>query len=230
MSKKLSQAFRNIETRAIKRKGGEKALKALLPTKEIQSPKKIEKISDDRFLSAMTKGVFQAGFNWKVIENKWDGFEEAFWNFNINRCAFISPDDQDTLVKDVRIVRNAQKISTVPLNAQMILEVAEEHGAFAKFIADWPSEDYIGLLAFLKKRGSRFGGATAQYFLRRMGYDGFILGRDGVAALIKEEIIDKPPTSKSALKAVQEAYNEWHEASGYSYAELSRILAMSIDS
>ncbi|MFL0808844.1 MAG: DNA-3-methyladenine glycosylase I [Agarilytica sp.] len=225
----MVKSFEDIKVRAVKRKGGEEALKVLLPTGDILTPKKIAKIPDDRFLSAMTKGVFQAGFNWKVIENKWDGFEEALWGFNVKRCAFMSPDDQDALMQDTKVVRNAQKISTVPLNAQMILEVQKEHGSFASFIARWPNDDCIGLLEYLKKHGARLGGATAQYFLRRMGYDGFVLGRDGTAALINAGVIDKAPTSKKALRAVQEAYNQWHKESGYGYAEISRVLALSID-
>ncbi len=59
--------FSTIYDRAAKRKGGEDVLQVLLSTIEILSASKISKIPDDRFLSMITRGVFQAGFNWKVI-------------------------------------------------------------------------------------------------------------------------------------------------------------------
>lgn len=222
------KSFNTIFQRAAKRKGGEDALRALLPD-QILSAKKLARIGDDRLLSQMTKSIFQAGFNWGLIEKKWKGFEQAFWKFNVNRCAAISPDDFDTLCRDERIVRNPQKISTVSKNAVMILDAAAEHGSFANMIAEWPNEDYIGLLAWLQKHGSRLGGATAQYFLRHIGKDGFVLGRDGVAALIDAGVVTKTPTSKADLKAVQAAYNQWAEESGLKLADISRILSLSID-
>jgi non-ribosomal peptide synthetase component F len=71
---------------------------------------------------------------------------------------------------------------------------------------------------------------TSQYFLRFAGVDGFVLSRDGVAALIDAGVVDKPPTSKGALQKVQQSYNRWREESGYGLAAISRILALSIDS
>lgn len=185
-------------------------------------------ISDDRLLSEMTKRVFQAGFNWKVIENKWPGFEEAFDGFDPVRWNFMSDEDLDQLVSDTRIVRNGIKIRSVQGNAAMLCDLADAHGSAAKAIAQWPDNDYIGLLAFLKKHGSRLGGATAQYFLRFIGKDGWVTSRDVVRALIREGVVDKEPTSKTAQKAVQSVFNEWKSDSGLPFAHISRLLAFSV--
>ncbi len=222
------QKFSEIIERAAERKGGMDALKSLLAS-TTKSANELSAIPDDRWLSSMTKAIFKAGFVWKVIDNKWSGFEEAFWNFDTGRCAGMSPDEEDALCRDVRIVRNRQKILTVPHNAVMIIEAARQHGGFGRFVADWPEEDFLGLLDYLGKNGARLGGMTAQYFLRFAGKDGFIFSRDGVAALIKAGVIDKQPTSKGAKRTVQEAYNRWREESGYNLTEISRILALSID-
>ncbi|WP_029915757.1 DNA-3-methyladenine glycosylase I [Pelobacter seleniigenes] len=222
------QRFQRIYQRAAERKGGEEALRALLPD-NIKSPQQLAMLGDDRYLAEMTKAIFKAGFAWKVIDKKWPGFEEAFWGFDIGRCAFMSPDDEDALCADTRIVRNRQKILTVPQNAVMISEVRKKYGSFARLVAEWPSEDYIGLLAYLGKHGARLGGMTAQYFLRFVGKDGFVLSRDGVYALIEAGIIDKPPTSQAAIRKVQQAYNHWGQETGWGLAEISRILGLSID-
>ena len=62
-----------------------------------------------------------------------------------------------------------------------------------------------------------------------MGKDGFILSRDVVAALIREGVIDKPPSSKKAMAAVQAAFNHWADESGHSLTAISQTLARSID-
>lgn len=194
----------------------------------MKSATELSAVSDDRLLAEMTKRVFQAGFNWKVIESKWPGFEEAFEGFDPERWKFMSDDDLDQLISDARIVRNGIKIKSVQANAAMLCDLADEHGSAAKAIAQWPDDDYIGLLDFLKKRGSRLGGATAQYFLRFIGKDGWVTSRDVVRALIREGVVDREPTSKTAQKAVQAAFNDWKAESGLPFAHISRLLAFSV--
>ena len=222
------QTFQEIYQRAAELKGGEEALRQLMAV-DIKSPQQLADFSDDRHLSEMTKAIFKAGFVWKIIEHKWPGFQEAFWGFDVDRCTFMSPDDEDALSTDTRIIRNRQKIQTVPHNAVMIAEVRKEHGSFGRFIADWPAEDFVGLLEYLGTHGSRLGGMTPQYYLRFIGKDGFVLSRDGVYALIQAGIIDKPPTSKAARRKVQQAYNQWQQETGLGLTEISRVLGLSID-
>ena len=218
--------FQAILERAVGHKGSLQAVEALLP--EVKPAAEIARLGDDRLLAEMTKGVFQAGFNWTVIENKWPGFEEAFEGFEPRRWRMMSDEDLDQLVSDKRIVRNAQKILSVRDNAQLLCELADEHGSAAKCIAEWPSSDQVGLMALLKKRGGRLGGTTGQYFLRRIGKDGFMLSKDVVKALISEGVVKKAPTSQKDLAAVQAAFDAWHEESGRPYAHVSRILALSV--
>lgn len=193
-----------------------------------RTPDEIRLVPNDRWLAEMTRRVFQSGFVWKVIEAKWDGFEKAFDGFDPARVSFYSDEDVERLVSDTRIVRNGQKIMATIENAQMIQDVVAEHGSFGAFLADWPVEDQIGLQEFLGKKGSRLGGMTGQYFLRFSGWDAFIVSGDVVAALVREGVIDKAPTSKKAKAAVQNAFNHWREESEQPQAVISRTLAMSI--
>lgn len=211
---------------AAEHRGSREVIEDMMPT--IKASGDIAGISDDRILAGMTKAVFQAGFNWKVIENKWPGFEEAFEGFVPVRWKFMSDDDLDALLKDTRIVRNGIKIQTVRDNAIMLCDLEDEYGSAAKCIADWPMSDFIGLLAMLHKRGSRLGGATAQYFLRFLGKDGWVMGRDVVAALVREGVVEKTPTGKAAQQKVQDAFNRWSAESGRPFAHISRLLALSV--
>lgn len=210
---------------AASRHGGAEALDATLTKPETQET--LAKLGEDRWLSTLTKCVFQAGFNWKVIENKWDGFEAAFDGFDVGKCAFMDDEKLDALLRNRDIVRNGPKIMTVRDNAVFLMELRDQGGPGVVF-GGWPSDTYIELLDLLKARGSRLGGMTGQYAMRFCGRDSFILSRDVTARLIAEGVIDKQPTSKTARRAVQDAFNIWMEQSGRSLTEISRVLAMSL--
>lgn len=218
--------FQDILHIAQERKGGAAALQTLLPP--TMSAKDLAKVPDHRFLAMMTRGIFNAGFAWKVIDKKWPDFETVFLGFDPLKLAALSPEVWEGFASDKRIVRYMQKILAVKENVFFMLEVAEEHGSFAKFIAEWPCDDLVGLLSFLKKRGSRLGGMTGQYFLRRVGKDSFILSRDVMQAL-RNAGLDVPETitAKRDFKLVQETFNRWHQETGLSYSNLSRILGYS---
>ncbi len=197
---------------------------------QLEKPKPVSALTavpEDRWLAQMTRSVFQSGFNWKVIEAKWDGFETAFHGFDVDRNAMMNDEDLDRLLTDKAIVRNGSKIIAVRDNAIFISELRKD-GGIGAVIANWPDEDYVGLLEMLKKRGARLGGITGQYVLRVMGKDAFILSRDVVGRLVAEGVVDKPPTSKKALLAVQDAFNAWRAQSGRSFNEISRVLALSV--
>lgn len=219
--------FIEIYDMAAARKGGEDQLQSLLP--HVMSPELLAKKGDDRFLAMMCKAINQAGFNWTVIANKWPQFEEAFHGFDVKRLAYKSPEDWEAYVQDKRVVRNWTKIKAMMVNANFVNYTADEHGSFAKFIADWPPSDQIGLMAYLKKNGSRLGGNTGFWFLRYVGKDCFTTTHDTIQAVkwAGYETNDHP-TSKRDLTQVQLAFNTWHEETHLPYTHLSKIAAYSI--
>lgn len=211
--------------RAVERKGGEAVVQTLLGP--VPDNKNLARVSDDRILSAMAERVFSAGFVWKVIRDKWPGFEEAFLGFQPKALLFQPDDFWHELASDKRIVRNAAKIKSVRDNAAFVDKVAQEHGSFGKFLAGWPADDQVGLLAYLGKHGSRLGGNTGQYLLRWVGWDSFILSKDVIAALRESGLdIGDSVTSKRDLAKVQERMNRWAAETGLPYVHLSRILAL----
>jgi 3-methyladenine DNA glycosylase Tag len=219
--------FKKIRLRAAKRKGGEAALASLLGPAPDNAA--IAAIADDRILSAMAERVFAAGFVWRVIEQKWPGFEEAFLHFEPKRLLFQPDDFWHELTSDKRIVRNPQKIKSIRDNAAFVERVSKEHGGFGKFLADWPADDQIGLMAYLGKHGSRLGGNTGQYLLRFTGWDAFVISAD-VGAALRDAGLDiaESPTSKKDLDKIQTQINQWAADTRLSRRHISRILAMSI--
>ena len=219
--------FEDIRLRAEARKGGARALKAMLPT--VATKKQLIELGDDRYLAMMTKSINQAGFSWKVIENKWPSFEEAFLGFDPRKLSYLSPEQWEAFTSDKRVVRNWQKIKALQDNVFFVQDESRRSGGFGQFIADWPVEDQIGLMVYLKKHGSRLGGQSSLWFLRRVGKDCFIPARD-VAVLLRSIGLDiaENPTSKRDLSKIQAQFNEWHVETGLPYSHLSRIAACSV--
>ena len=201
------QHFDDIYARAAARKGGERALEQLLAP--VRDTTDLSTVSDANVLAEMTACVFRAGFVWRVITAKWPGFQSAFHDFDVTRCAMLSDEEIEELTGNTDIVRHGTKIASVRANALYILDIRAEHGSFGTFMANWPDSDFVGLWLHLKKHGSRLGGQTGRYCLRFLGYDTPILSRDVVAALIGAGVVDKEPTSKRDLTAMQDAFNTW---------------------
>ena len=213
----------DIYQRAAARKGGVANLNILLgPGNE---DRLLAAIPDDRFLSEFTKKVFQSGFVWRVVENKWPNFEESFFNFNIEKVLMMPEEMMERKASDPKIIRNFNKVKTIKANGQMIFEQQRQGHSFAEFIANWPSDDIIGLWAYLKKHGQRLGGNTGPYALRALGKDTFILSRDVEAYFRAHDIITGGIQTKSSLNAIQNSFNHWQKQCDLSLGQLSRLIA-----
>ena len=222
------KSFDSIYQQASKRKGGEIALRKLLP--RVPGPETVAGLDENRFLAEMSRCIFQAGFVWRVIDQKWPGFEIVFHGFEPNTILGLQADEWETISKDRRIVRSQQNIRAVRANAQFIENIVLEHGHFGSFIANWPTSDLIGLFATLKNRGSRLGGNTGPRFLRNIGKDTFVLAPDVVRCLQNNGVeISDNPGSKRDLVRMQETFNQWHDQTQLPYTHLSKIAAFSID-
>lgn len=221
------ERFDAIYQRACERKGGKAELKKLLP--KARGPRALASTGDDRFLAEMTRCIFQAGFVWRVVDSKWDDFEDVFFGFPPEKIVMLSPDQIDRFAQNPKIIRNRQKVLSVQHNAHFILDVAKEHGSFGMFISRWPAQDLIGLFDYMKQRGSRLGGMTGQRVLRNTGKDTFVLTGDVIRCLQRAGAdIKDNPGSKRERGLIQATFNQWHEESGLPYCQISRICACSV--
>ena len=228
------ESFKSLYQRAADRKGGTQALELLLGKRILgkkllddnAAEQSISQLTDDRVLAAFTKQIFKSGFVWRVVENKLPDFEEQFFNFNIEKMLMMPEEMLERKAADPKIIRNYNKVKTIKANAQMIFDITlDKDISFAQFINDWPSEDIIGLWAYLKKHGQRLGGNTGPYALRLLGKDTFILSSDVEAYLRAQQIIDGGLQSKKSLTAIQAFFNNLQKQSGYNLTQLSRLIA-----
>jgi 3-methyladenine DNA glycosylase Tag len=133
----------------------------------LEAPKQIQPQGPDDYLEVMTKAVFQSGMSWQVVESKWDGFREAFHGFDAEKVSRLGPDDVDRLAADKRIIRNRRKIEATVANAEAVVEMAERHGGFDKYLASLG--DFDAKLAALRKEFKFLGDFGAYYLLYVVG-------------------------------------------------------------
>lgn len=220
------EKFNDIYRRAVERKGGQLAIAEL--TSKPLSNSELLLVTDSEVLAEFTRKIFQSGFVWAVVNKKWDGFEEVFWKFDIDKLVLMPDDMLERKATDTKIIRNYTKVKTVRDNAVWLKELSDEFGSIGQWLANWPSDDITGLWLYLKKHGSRLGGNTGPYALRQLGKDTFILSRDVEAYFRGQKLIEGGLTSKRNLKIIQDTFNQWQQESDYSLQELSQIVAYSV--
>lgn len=219
------EKFSAILARAEERKGGAAALRALI-SKPLPSSE-IAQLPESVLLAELTKKIFQSGFVWRVVRQKWPGFCEVFFDFDPEKILLLSDEMLEKKAQDPRIIRNLNKVFTIRDNALMLYQIRREHSNAARFIAEWPAEDIIGLWAYLKKHGARLGGNTGPYALRALGKDTFLLTQDIEAYLRAYGVFDGGLNSKRSLQQIQQQFNQWQAESGLSLQEISQIIALS---
>nr|WP_086939290.1 DNA-3-methyladenine glycosylase I [Thaumasiovibrio occultus] len=220
------EKFSAIYQRAVQRKGSKAALAQLLSQPLTDS--ELLANTDDRWLAAFSQKVFQSGLSWHVVRKKWPGFEEVFWQFDIEKLLMMPDEMWERKAQDPKIIRHFTKVKTIRANAQMMYDIQLAHGSFSQFVAQWDSNDIIGLWAFLKLKGERLGGNTGAYTLRVMGKDTFLLTKDVEDYLRHTGIIDGGINTKRSHAAAQAAFNEWQQQSGLSLTEISQTIAFSV--
>src|SRR6266481_4216128 len=194
-----------------------------------RSADELKAVADDRYLSQMSLRIFRAGLKHSLVDARWPAFEEVFDRFEPRRVRAMSDEALEALLADRRLIRHWGKLKSVRDNAAAMIAVAEEHGSFGAWLADWPGTDIVELWETLAKRFSQMGGNSGPTFLRMVGRDTFILTPSVTAALKHWGAVDAPPKSRKDRAAVQSAFNAWAAETGRPLCQLSLILAASVE-
>ena len=148
-------------------------------------------VKDDRTLfEFLTLESAQAGLSWITILRKREGYREAFYNFNYNKVAEMTLEDEIRLRSFDGIIKNKLKIHAAIINARLFNEIVAEYGSFYKYIASFlpnklpivndipdltaipvTSPEAILISKDMKRRGFKFFGPTICYsFLQATGF------------------------------------------------------------
>jgi 3-methyladenine DNA glycosylase Tag len=194
-----------------------------------RSPAELKATSDDRYLSQMELRIFRAGLKHSLVDAKWPAFEEVFDGFEPRRVRAMSDEALEALLADRRLIRHWGKLKSVRDNAAAMIGIAEEHGSFGAWLADWPGTEIVELWEALAKRFSQMGGNSGPSFLRMVGKDTFVLTHSVTAALKRWGAAEAPPKNRKDRAAVQLHFNAWAEETRRPLCQLSLILAASVE-
>jgi 3-methyladenine DNA glycosylase Tag len=117
----------------------------------------------------MTKTIFNAGLNWKVVDGKWPNFKRAFAEFAPQKVSKYTEKDVKVLVKDPGIVRNERKIRATIYNAGEFLKLQKEHGSFKEYL-DGFGKNEAELQQDLQDKFQHLGQSTSRMFLWSVKY------------------------------------------------------------
>ncbi len=119
---------------------------------------------DSEYFDRMSKAIFTAGLNWKMVENKWPAFRKAFHGFSPAKVARLKETDVKTLMKNQGIVRNEKKIRATVENAKTILAIEKEFGSIKGYIDSFGKGE-VKLQNELQEKFKHVGPSTARTFL-----------------------------------------------------------------
>jgi DNA-3-methyladenine glycosylase I len=125
-----------------------------------------KKPSDDNgYLEEMTRAIFQAGFSWRVIRDKWPNFQRAFDGFDVATVAGYGEPDVERLVADQGIVRNRRKIDATIYNARVMWDLIQEYGSFHAYLRSQDGSEYAARRQELGRRFKNLGPTGVFTFL-----------------------------------------------------------------
>jgi DNA-3-methyladenine glycosylase I len=146
-------------------------------------------VHDDRLLFEflILEGA-QAGLSWSTVLNKRQRYREVFDGFDAEKVARYEEAKVAELLGDPGIIRNKLKVRSAISNAQIFLEIQQQHGSFDDYIwqfvdgeprinrwrqlSDIPATtaESDAMSRALKKVGLRFVGSTICYaFMQATG-------------------------------------------------------------
>ena len=214
-----------IEARAVA-KAGAPTLEAQFA--EVLDSETLAARPDSWFFSAMTRRIFQAGMQHRVINQRWPAFEAYFWGFEPQKLMLLSEEQLEKAMQQPSLIRHWAKLRTIPVNAGAMADLSKRHGGFGCWLATWPDSQLVDLWQSLAKQFERLGGMSGPRFLRLAGRDTFLLTDDVIQALTLYGVIDSKPTRKADLQRINQQFVAWSQESKRPMAHVSRILSHTV--
>lgn len=145
---------------------------------------------DKKLFEFLTLESAQAGLSWITILRKREGYRKAFLNFDFDKVAEMTLEDEIRLKDFDGIVKNRLKIHAAIVNARLFKQIIQEFGSFYAYIASFfsnkiplindipnisalpvTSPEAVAISKDMKKRGFKFFGPTICYaFLQATGF------------------------------------------------------------
>src|SRR5438105_15447363 len=127
---------------------------------------------DNEYFEKMSRVIFVAGLNWKVVDNKWPAIKKAFAGFDVNKVAAFSETQIEELMFNKDIIRNFAKLKGTVANAKQFQQISKDYGSFSKYLEALRKEGgEDALRSQIAKRFAFLGDGTTVMFLYGVGED-----------------------------------------------------------
>ena len=126
--------------------------------------------ADNELFARLVLEINQAGLSWTTILKKWQGFYQAYAQFDIATVAAFNEEDVARLLADASIIRNRLKVQAAVYNAQQILLLQQEYGSFKAWLDHHHPLDKEAWVKLFKKQFKFVGGEIVNEFLMSTGY------------------------------------------------------------
>ncbi|MCB8982462.1 MAG: DNA-3-methyladenine glycosylase I [Ardenticatenaceae bacterium] len=141
-----------------------------VPDEERIPPRAVPE-DDAGYLEKITQAVFQAGFSWQVIRQKWPNFQAAFAGFDVDKVAAFTEEDVERLLEDKGIVRNGRKIEASIHNARVCQDLIRQHGSFYNYLRSLDGQAYNERVKKFSRQFKFMGPMGAYFFFWSVGED-----------------------------------------------------------
>ena len=129
------------------------------------------KPKDDRgYFQAFCIEIFEAGLNFKLVLGKLNHLRAQYKDFDPARVSRMKQADIEQILEDTDGIRSRAKAEAIIHNARVVLDLANEHDSFGKWVAKAAKLDKALVEKEFKKL-FKFAGPTIVYeFLTSTGH------------------------------------------------------------
>ena len=137
---------------------------------KVEPPRKKPK-GDRGYFEVLSKAVFNAGFSYQVVRNKWEGINEVFHDFEPEILSKWTVDEIADALESPKIIRNSRKVTAIVSNAKVFLDIVREYKSFENYLKSFRDKPYEEKQKILSKQFKWLGPTGAHFFLWSIGED-----------------------------------------------------------
>jgi len=119
----------------------------------------------------LSKAVFNAGFSYQVVNNKWEDIKEVFYDFEPKIISNWTVDEISKALNSPKIIRNSRKITIIVSNANVFLDLLNKYKTFENYLKSFRDKPYEEKQKILSKQFKWLGPTGAHFFLWSIGED-----------------------------------------------------------
>ena len=131
-----------------------------------------QKPKDEKgYFEILSKAVFNAGFSWKVVRNKWKGMKEVFEDFDPKILSKWTVDEISDALESPKIIRNSKKVQAIVSNSKTFLELVDKFESFDNYLESFRDKSCEERQKILSKQFKWLGPTGSHFFLWSIGED-----------------------------------------------------------